>query len=64
MTVPALFPVIVTVQVPLERVQLLTETNLTEPAPPFTWDQVTTPVGEYPVTLAVHLTTFEEPATT
>jgi hypothetical protein len=57
---PAVVPVIVMEQLPFVRVQVI-ELNVTEPVPD--WDQVTVPVGENPFTVALHLITFEEPAT-
>ena len=61
-TAPAVAPVIVTVQTPLERVQVV-ETKLTEPVP-LVWDHVTVPVGMlYPLTLTLQVIFVEEPAT-
>ena len=47
-------------QLPSVSVQVF-ELNVTEPAPD--WDQVMVPVGEYPVTFAVHFVVFDESVT-
>ena len=39
--------------IPLESVQLVDETDTG--AVPTSWDQLTVPVGEFPVTFAVHV---------
>ena len=59
MTCPLADVVIVTEHVPCERVHVA-EPNETEPLP--LWDQLTVPVGEYPVTVAVQVIVVEEPA--
>jgi hypothetical protein len=51
---PALVAVTVTWQLPDNRLQV-GEENVTRPAPD-TLPQVTVPVGEYPLTVAVHVT--------
>ena len=53
-------PVKATEQLPDERVQVV-GLNRTEPTP--LWDQVTVPVGEEPVTFALHVMIVDEPAT-
>jgi hypothetical protein len=51
----------ITEHIPFESVHAV-EAKETEPVP--LWDQLTSPVGEYPVTLALHVTELEESAGT